>query len=265
MIRPAAWRPISSPLWLGAADRGRPLQGADVVDLRERLAGRDLSPRDRPASRGCRGPRRSRTRRRRGCASTGRRGGRACSSSMPEMNLYVADPALGDRTVAAVAVPPPPSSVNRKGLPSSSTAVSSMPTTSSSRMIRLSGAPKASSARAGRRHLRGVGQLVHAAERHEIERLAAGVQVEHGIRQRQQAAAHVVRDHQGRRAARIARERAVQVDLVDRRDPRAGEHGRQVHRRQQDHAGPAAPRAAGCARLEQCDRALVLVAAGRRR
>ena len=85
--------------------------------------------------------------------------------------------------------------------------------------------------RPGARHLIRILEHVHAAERQEVQGLAAGMEVDHGIAQRQDAPGHAVGDHLGDGAVPPAREGAVQIDLVERRHARAGEHGRQVERR----------------------------------
>ena len=98
------------------------------------------------------------------------------------------------RTVSARAVPPPPSSVVTKTLPISSAAVSNIPTASISSIRTDQGAPNAVTAAVRLRLLRLVRQDVRRAERQEIKRLAAGVEVEHEVRRRQQVALDVVGD-----------------------------------------------------------------------
>jgi hypothetical protein len=73
------------------------------------------------------------------------------------------------------------------------------------------------------------GSVCAAAERQEVQRLAAGMEVEHDIGERQRAALEIVGDLLGDRAVRPAGKAAVQVALVDRRGARAGPEGRIVH------------------------------------
>ena len=61
-----------------------------------------------------------------------------------------------------------------------------------------------------------------------FQRAAAGMQIEAGLAARQKHAFDVVGDHLGRRAVGVAREAAVEVAAVDRRDTSARHDGVQV-------------------------------------
>ena len=163
-------------------------------------------------------------------------------------------------TVAALAAPPPPSSVNRNGRPSCSTAVSSMPATSNSSIIRLIGAPNASIAALVRAICAGSACtcMPQNGTKESVRPPACrSITASHD---RQDAAIDVVRDHRGDRAVPPAGEGAVQVDLVDRRDAGAGKHRRQIQRRDQDHAAGDRVGLEAAGELHERDRALVLVA-----
>ena len=70
--------------------------------------------------------------------------------------------------------------------------------------------------------------------RQDVERGAAGMQIEKSIAARKDLADDVVGDLLGDRTGRIARERPVEVQSVDRRRPQARRHGVDVDGRHED-------------------------------
>jgi hypothetical protein len=88
--------------------------------------------------------------------------------------------------------------------------------------------------RAARLQVGGVRQAMAGRVGHELQRLAARVQVDDDVGQRQQCRGDVVGDLLGDGAVRRAGEQAVQVAAVDRRGALAGADRRVIHHRQQD-------------------------------
>ena len=93
-----------------------------------------------------------------------------------------------------------------------------------------------------------------------LQRAAAGMQVEAILAARQEHAFDVVRDHLGRRAVGIAREAAVEIAVVDRRDAAAGHDRGIVRGREHDQPTVEQRRIERAHQLHQRDLALVFVA-----
>src|SRR3546814_13909302 len=72
--------------------------------------------------------------------------------------------------------------------------------------------------------------------RQDVQRRAAGMQVQEGIADREDVVGHIGRDLLGDAAIGVSRERAVEVQPVDRRGPPVGDHGVHVVGRHPDAA-----------------------------
>ena len=108
-------------------------------------------------------------------------------------------------------------------------------------------------------HLR-IGQVMHVGGQGRIHRMAGGVHVDRDVHMRQDHAVDEMRQHLRERAARIAREAAVHVAVVDRRQARVVEHRRDVDGRHHDDAALDRRRIERPREARDRDLALVFVA-----